>query len=177
MKGNGTKVIAFGSAALLCLFTPALSQSSRHASAKPHHHIRLFGSVLEKVAPDFSMVEVSLEESMKKENLVVNRSWTYDAFTVSSSRLFVTERKTGKAFEIRGLPLEWRPFSDLVWADNRTLVFDRWSQPHYGVHYAVNVRSKRVFIAAPFPDKFYLQQQRPKPAQLAVSKAGMRVRR
>ena len=110
-------------------------------------------------------------------NFVANRSRTYEAFTVSSSRLFVTERKTGKIFEIRGLPLEWRPFSDLVWADNRTLVFDRWSQPHYGVHYAVNVRSKRLFIAAPFPDKFYLEQQRAKPAQLGVSNAAVRVTR
>jgi len=122
----------------------------------------LFESELGNVAPEFSMVETSLAANSKKENLVTNRSRTFDVFTVSVMRLFVAERKTGRIFEIRGLPLEWRPFSDLVWENNHTLVFDRWSQPHYGVHYAVDVKTKRLVMAAPFPDEFYLEQQRPK---------------
>jgi hypothetical protein len=40
-------------------------------------------------------------------------------------------------------------------------MFDRWSQPHYGVHYAVNIKSRKLLIAAPFGDKFYWEQQRP----------------
>jgi hypothetical protein len=108
------------------------------------------------------MAETSLEAGMNKEHLITNRSRKYDAFTISDTRLFVAERGTGKIFEIRGLPLEWRPFSDSIWASDQILMFDRWSQPHYGVHYAVNVESRRLVASAPFPDKFYLRQQRPK---------------
>lgn len=107
------------------------------------------------------MAETQLEADLKKEKLRTSRNRKYDAFTVSGNRLFVVERPTRKIFEIRGLPFEWRPFSNLTWADNQTLMFDRWSQPHYGVHYAVNVNSRKLLIAAPFPDKFYLEQQRP----------------
>jgi hypothetical protein len=103
--------------------------------------------------PEFSFAETSLEAAMLRENLTTNRHKKYDAFIVSGTRLFVTERRTGKIFEIKGLPLEWRPFSDLIWADNRTLMFDRWSQPHYGVHYAVNVETRRLVAAVPFPDQ------------------------
>ena len=92
----------------------------------------------------------------------MSRNKKYEAFTVAGTRLFVLERATGKILEIRGLPLEWRPFSELFWADNQTLIFDRWSQPHYGVHYAVNLKSGKLVVAVPFPDEFYLQQQRPK---------------
>ena len=142
--------------------TYALSQSVIPASGKAHRHIMRGKSIPADVAPKFSVSETSLEGGVKKENLITNQRRTYDAFTVSGTRLFVEERKTGKIFEIRGLPLEWRPFSDLIWANKETLVFDRWSQPHYGVHYAVNVKSRRLVVAAPFPDKFYLEQQRPK---------------
>jgi len=106
------------------------------------------------------MPETSLEAGLEKENLITNRTSKYEAFTVSGTRLFVAEQGMGKIFEICGLPLEWRPFSDLMWADNKTLIFDRWSQPHYGVHYAVNVKTRKLLVAAPFPDKFYLEQQR-----------------
>jgi hypothetical protein len=103
--------------------------------------------------PEFSLAETSLEAGMKKEDLITSRNRRYDAFTISDTRLLITDRKTAKVFEIRGLPLDWRPFSDLAWMDNQTLVFDRWSQPHYGVHYEVNVSRKRLIRAVPFPDK------------------------
>ena len=97
------------------------------------------------------MVETSLEAGVKKENLITSRNLRYDAFTISGTRLLVTDRKTAKVFEVRGLPMEWRPFSDLAWQDNQTLVFDRWSQPHHGVHYQINVKLKKLIRAVPFP--------------------------
>ena len=99
------------------------------------------------------MSEVSLDANTKKENLITNRTRTYEAFTVDRTRLFVAERRTGNVFEIKGLPLEWRPFSDLTWANEHIFMFDRWSQPHYGVHYSVDVKEKRLIAAVPFPDK------------------------
>jgi hypothetical protein len=109
------------------------------------------------------MTETSLETGIEKENVVTNRNRNYEAFTVSGSRLFVADKTTKKVFEIRGLPLEWRPFSNLTWANNQTLMFDRWSQPHYGVHYAVNVKNKRLVAAVPFPDTLYLDQHPRRP--------------
>jgi hypothetical protein len=113
--------------------------------------------------PEFAMSEAAIEAGAKKEGLVTNRNRKYDAFIVAGTRLFVTERRTGKIFEIRGLPLEWRPFSDLIWGDSTTLMFDRWSQPHYGVHYAVDVEKRQLVAAVPFPDRVFLQPQRRKP--------------
>ena len=147
-----------GLTALLGLYTHALSQSPK-PSLKSHRHLRIGESVGVDI-PEFSMPETSLEAGLEKENLITNRTSKYEAFTVSGTRLFVAEQGMGKIFEICGLPLEWRPFSDLMWADNKTLIFDRWSQPHYGVHYAVNVKTRKLLVAAPFPDKFYLEQQR-----------------
>jgi len=106
----------------------------------------------------------------------VNRHRTYDAFTVSVTRLFVAGRRTGKVFEVRGLPLEWRPFSDLLWTDNQTLHFDRWSQPHYGIHYSVNVKRKKLISAVPFSDEFYLKRQRSKTQHKSVGLKGTKAK-
>ena len=149
-------------AAVLCLHGRVVSQTLKPRLPKSHQHIGVDKTASGEDIPEFSMTDATLAADMKKENLVTNRSREYDAFTVSGTRLFIAERKTGKVFEIRGLPLEWRPFSDLIWADNQTLMFDRWSQPHYGVHYAVNVRGRRLVAAVPFPDKFYSEPQRPR---------------
>jgi len=98
------------------------------------------------------MVETSLDADLKRENLVTSRDKKHDAFTISDTRLFVMENETKKILEIKGLPLEWRPFSDLSWKNNQTLMFDRWSQPHYGVHYSVNIKTRKLIVAAPFGD-------------------------
>ena len=140
---------------LLGLHSIVVAQPSRPQLPKSHRHIGVDRSAIGDAIPEFAMTEAILEATSKKENLIRNRSRRYDAFTVSGTRLFVTERKSGKIFEIRGLPLEWRPFSELVWADDHTLMFDRWSQPHYGVHYAVDIAGKRLVAAVPFPDKIY----------------------
>jgi uncharacterized protein (TIGR01244 family) len=115
------------------------------------HPAKGSGSLTSSVAAEFSMMEVSLEPGARKKNVVSDRSRTYDAFTVSDTRIFVAERRTRKVFELRGLPLAWRPFSDLAWRDNQTLRFSRWSQPHYGVRYLVNVKKKKLVSVEPFP--------------------------
>ena len=123
-----------------------------HASAQAHaHRHKGIGKSAPVNIPEFSMVETSLEAGVKKENLIKSRDRKYDAFTVSDTRLLVSDRTSGKLFEVRGLPMEWRPFSDLAWVNNQTLVFDRWSQPHYGVHYEIDVRRKKLIRAVPFP--------------------------
>src|SRR4030095_8107983 len=148
-----------GLIALLGVVNHAWCQSPKPQLPRSHRHLRIGESTAVDI-PEFRMAETSLEVGLKKENLITSRNKKYEAFTVSGTRLFVTERATAKIFEIRGLPLGWRPFSDLVWIDNQTLIFDRWSQPHFGVHYAVNVKNRKLLVATPFPDKIYLEQQR-----------------
>lgn len=140
-------ILVSGLIALLGFYNHASCQSSQ-----AHRHIGL-GKTASMDIPEFSMVETSLEASVKKESLVKTRNRQYEAFTISDTRLLVSDRTTGKVFEIKGLPMEWRPFSDLAWVNNQTLVFDRWSQPHYGVHYEINVKLKKLIRAVPFPDK------------------------
>ena len=139
-------------------------------SAPAHRHLKL-GDVMEQVRPDVEIAEVTLDKSVTKEDLARSRDRRYEAFTTyhadqsTSFRIYFVEKATGKVYEVRGLPLPHRPFSNLSLVNNRTLVFDRWSQPHYGIHYAVDVREKKLVTAAAFPDEFYLEPQKPKPVR------------
>lgn len=143
-------ILVSGVMVLLGFSNHASPQSPQASQA--HRHIGI-GKTAPVEIPEFSMIEISLEAGVKKENRTKSRDRRYEAFTVSDTRLMVADRQTAKVFEIRGLPMEWRPFSDLAWVNSQTLVFDRWSQPHYGVHYEVNVTRKKLIRAVPFPDK------------------------
>jgi hypothetical protein len=125
---------------------------------KAHRHLGGMPSMLKEVEPDFSIVETTLEKNAVKGNAVRNKNRTFEAFTVEGSRIFVKDLKTGKIFELKGLPFGWRDFSDLAWANNQILMFDRWVQPHYGNHYAFNVIKKKLSDVVPFPDEFMLKQ-------------------
>ena len=130
----------------------------------PHNHVvdvSQTGLSPESTA-DFRMEEVSLDLGLKRENVTENPSRTFQAFTVCDptlcssgdccqERILAEDIKTNRIYEIQGLPLRWRPFSDLVWITDDILIFDRWSNPDYGIHYAVNVREKRLLLASPFP--------------------------
>jgi pimeloyl-ACP methyl ester carboxylesterase len=144
-----------------------------HASSqtpRAHRHVGIGKSVGMDI-PEFSMVETALEPGAKKENVVKSRDGRYEAFTTSDTRLLVSDRTAAKIFEIKGLPMEWRPFSDLAWINNQTLSFDRWSQPHYGVHYEINVKLKNLIKAVPFPDKFESGSMRSHAVQAAQVKS------
>ena len=139
--------------ALLAARQHAFAQSSQPPSVKSHPHPAVAKRTIEFDIPEFSVAETSLAAGAKTQDTVTDRRRRYDAFTVSDTQLFVTERRTGKTREIRGLPFEWRPFSGVMWADSRTLVFDRWSSPHAGVHYAVDIVSGRLVAAVAFRDR------------------------
>ena len=124
------RVLACAIVALLGLVNSAFPRSQEGALPKSHRHIGVSRSMVGDPIPEFSIDPVSLEAGVKKESVRTNRTRRLDAFTVSGTRLFVADRIAGEVLEIRGLPLEWRPFSDLIWANDRTLMFDRWSQPH-----------------------------------------------
>jgi hypothetical protein len=162
---SGNVRLIFGLMLLVCAQSYASLDSVRaQTSHDPHHHARLGDSMLNDISPDVSITEAAAESSWKRENLIVNQDKTYAAFTVCQpldkaadsgcqEHLYFEEKRTGKVFEVSGLPMPHRPFSDLAWADRRTLVFDRWSQPHYGIHYAVDVEAKKLVAARSFEDR------------------------
>jgi hypothetical protein len=76
-----------------------------------------------------------------------------------SARVCVQEAQTGRQYKLRGIPLPYRPISGLIWLNDTLLTFDRWSQPHYGVHYVVDVRRLCVVLSTPFPDEFMFRSQ------------------
>jgi len=123
----------------------------------PHHHIVDVNQT--RVDPlsvsEFKIVEVQTL-IISKEQVVLNQDQTFQAFTSCDEmcRIFVEDLRTGQIYEIQGLPLPWRPFSDLTWATSTVLVFDRWSTPHYGIHYAIDVVTKELILASPFTDEF-----------------------
>ena len=117
------------------------SRPMRGLSECPNHHARNAG-----------------KRSLKDQPwLLSSKMRMWRERTIKSSVYIVTE---GRCFRIDGLPLPQRPFKGSAVGFNGYLIFDRWSQPHYGVHYVVDIKERRVVHAAPFPDQFYLDQQR-----------------
>lgn len=103
---------------------------------------------------EFEIVEVSLNSDLQYQNITLNKSRTLRAFTACDGdcRIFFENLATQQIFEIQGLPLSYRPFSNLVWISDVILTFDRWSQPYYGIHYVVNIDIQELLLAVPFHD-------------------------
>ena len=100
-----------------------------------------------------------------KTTLVTNQSRTFRAFVLCVpsgseegcfSRVFVTEIKTGTTYAVEGEPIEvevMRPVDELKWVDNDRLSYERWTNPHYGHRYLLNVRTKKQVGAWILSDK------------------------
>lgn len=155
-SGNAASIIA----------TPTLSD--------PHHHvIDVNQTELDPQSiANFEIIKASVDPNLKMENITVNPDGTFRAFTICDptlcqdedccqERILVENLQTGQIYEIEGLPLPWRPFSDLVWVTNDVLVFDRWSQPHYGIHYAIDIHQRKLILASPFPDQLPSSSENP----------------
>jgi hypothetical protein len=132
----------------------------------PHEHVMDVDQTAPspEIIADFMIVEVTLDHSLERENAVESPGGTFLAFTVCDpalcsgdsccrERILFENIQSGGICEIQGLPLPWRPFSDLVWITDSILVFDRWSGPDHGVHYAVDVLGNRLLLASPFPGR------------------------
>jgi len=113
------------------------------------------------------MVWVDAPPSDHLRDIVKNHSATARAYIVEKAweansirdHVQVEFFNTGKIYEIEGIPLEYRPISDLFWVNDRYLAFNRWSQPHHGMHYVVDVIKKKLIVAIPFSEESYLKQQ------------------
>lgn len=75
------------------------------------------------------------------------------------ARVGFLEVRGAKRYQLINVPLPYRAVNDIVWIDSTYVVFDRWSQPHHGMHYVVDIRNARLVLAVPFPDEIFLRQQ------------------
>lgn len=130
-----------------------LFTASIQAQRKTHRH-QQSGDTMDMVANEIKIVAAAPSKSFKRENPARNRN--FESFTVDDekghSRIFFVDRKTKKIYEIRGIPLEYRPFSDLIWLDNKTLAFDRRANPHHGSHYEIDARARKLKKVLIFKD-------------------------
>jgi hypothetical protein len=138
--------------------------------ADPHHHLVDVHTQPWDVdiAPDGRLVWVDPPPKDRLSDVVVNPAGTVRAYVVEKAwigdmvrdHIQIEYLDSGKVFEIEGLPVEYRLYSDLTWVGDRYLVFDRWSQPHYGLHYVVDVVELKLVLVRGFPDQLYLDSQR-----------------
>lgn len=129
--------------------------SAGHILPDPHHH----SVSVSRMKPDSEVVASFRYQAVTAPagppaNQRRSPGGRFRAFTISDtsgSRIFVEEIATHATHEIAGLPLPWRPFDKLVWIGPTTLIFDRWSQPHFGIHYAIDVAKGKLLLASQFP--------------------------
>lgn len=123
----------------------------------PHKHVVDVNGVglVSEMSATFKIAEVLIDATAKADNFAINQNNTLRAFSRcdQTCRIFVEDLGTSQIREIQGISLPWRPFSDLVWITNDVLVFDQWTQPYYGIHYAVDVNAKKLILASPFTDQ------------------------
>jgi len=104
----------------------------------------------------FALVKVpGLPAGSELDERASSLEGTFQAFATCEPvcRVLVRSIGQGAVYEVQGPTFsDLRPFSGLVWLPSDILVFDQWTQPHYGIHYAVDVRAHRLLQASPFTD-------------------------
>ena len=146
--------VLFGALALFISGAAARGQSPLQ---DPHKHVVAVHKRPWSIADAPEVKLVRVRDRLRGEDTVVSPNQGWRAFVVfpkdeSGGRVRVELVGGGEMFEIRGVPLPYRPISSLVWINNRYLTFDRWSQPHYGLHYLIDVSRRHLVLARPFPD-------------------------
>lgn len=136
-----------------CVVTSAAAQTKRHL------HGRLQNDLLAEMQDAVKLAETKTKANAKRSNVARNASGTYEAFTLDvpidgdendvRETIFVEDKRQGKIYEVRGFDFP-RPFADLAWTNETTLVFDQWMQPRSAAHYAIDVRQRKLISAASF---------------------------
>lgn len=115
----------------------------------PHRHAR-GEDVLKEFAPEIKIVAASVPADAERDNIVVNKTKTFRAFTVMTQdgfeRIFVADIGAEKSYEIEGVAWPNRPLDDPVWV-GKYFIFDRSSNPHAATHYVFDM-NKRALVAA-----------------------------
>ena len=99
------------------------------------------------------MIATESPKPGRGERLVVSPGGRFAAIALGDTQIVVLDRRSHRARAIRGIPVELRIFTNLTWADGRTLTFDRWATPHIGMHYVVDAARGRLLGAMSFHDR------------------------
>ena len=161
MKISNTKLVAAFFIVLVCSLFCVVTET--HAQVKQHAaHGRLVNDFLSEMQDSVTLVETKLKPDAKRGNVTRNAARTYEAFTLdvpiegaednTREVIFIEDTKGKKIYEVKGFDFP-RPFTDLAWSGNTTLVFDQWMQPQSGTHYGIDVRSRRLIAAASIPER------------------------
>ena len=135
--------------------TTAISEALATAMVATHPY---FTELLYYPNPQGLTVEGELTETVInlelswQSDFVTNTAGTLRAFTACDpdlchERIFVEYLDTGQTYEFWfSTRMNWRPISQLRWLDDDILLFDQWSQPHYGFEFAVDVQQRRLLL-------------------------------
>jgi hypothetical protein len=97
-----------------------------------------------------------------RSDYITNTNETFRALTACNSelcqdRIFIERLDTGQTFEfLFSARLNWRPITHMRWLDNDILVFDQWSQPHYGFAFAIDVREQELLLVVHVTDECFV---------------------
>ncbi|QRK11420.1 hypothetical protein JQX13_15895 [Archangium violaceum] len=139
--------------------SPAGGMAARVTLVDPHRHaVDVSQSwVTETPNEGFALVRVpGLPADSELDERASSLEGSFQAFATCEPvcRVLVRSVPRGEVYELQGPTFtDQRPFSGLVWLASDILVFDQWTQPHYGIHYAVDVRARGLLQAAPFTDR------------------------
>lgn len=138
-------------------YSPAIAQIK--ATSDNDQETTLGKSVFKKVAPNIRIVKASIDPQITKQNLIINSSKTYRAFSMEQpihrtaygfsikDRIFFENQKSGIIYEIVVLPDIHRRYDNLIWMNDKTFAFERSLSPRHSVRYVVNVRLRKLTTA------------------------------
>lgn len=117
--------------------TPIVTQASSQLSQKPSRQVRFV---------EVPAIQPTILK--QKKNEVTNDNNTLKAYTVpgvgTAQQIVIEELKTNKIFILEGLPPSPREFSQLTWVSEKILSAERWSSPHYGWRYKIDVAKRQL---------------------------------
>ncbi len=146
-----TARISFVTAAL-ALLCPTHAYAQTRAVSDPE-----LANVLSitKNEPD-AKLKIEPIPGIERSSLVNNRAKTRKAYVLCvpvtkgsqqcDSLVFVKDMATRSVYVITGEPggfERYRPVDDLKWVTNDVLSFERWTGPHFGHRYVVNIKLKK----------------------------------
>ncbi|CAN5479052.1 hypothetical protein BH10ACI2_BH10ACI2_17410 [soil metagenome] len=112
-----------------------------------------------KTSPSPSL-KVEPIPGLERTSLVTNRAKTRKAYVLCvpdkkgaggcDSFVFVTDIASKTVYVIMGEPDKiehYRPIDELKWLTNDTVSYERWTGPHFGHRYVVNIKTKKQIAA------------------------------
>lgn len=154
----GHTLIVFGVLLAILASAGTYAPASLQRASHPRHP-RPAADLMTEMRDGVALVDARAGAKAKRANVSRNARGSYEAFTQEvpidgdennvREVIFIEDKRKGKTYEVRGFDFP-RPFTDFAWRGNDTLIFDQWMQPHYAVHYEINVRRGKLVAATSF---------------------------